>query len=54
MWWLGSLPWAYWPIRPVMSAWSRPQVSLAMVKSESSTASQAASPPSISTCRGMW
>ena len=37
MWWLGSLPWAYWPISPEMSGEvSPPSTTELTVKSESS------------------
>ncbi len=45
MWWLGSLPCAYCPISPVMSAWSRPVVAMDAVKSLSSWASRLSVPP---------
>jgi hypothetical protein len=46
MWWLGSLPWAYWPTSPVMSAWARPVVRLLAAKRSSSAFSSAGGPPS--------
>lgn len=46
MWWLGSLPWAYCPIRPEMSGEvSAPSITELTVKSESSLPSMRARLP---------
>ena len=44
MWWLGSLPWAYCPTSPVMSACSRPTVAEGAEKRPSSSVSNRFNP----------
>jgi hypothetical protein len=49
MWWLGSLPWAYWPMSPVMSAETlSPVMMVSSSKRESSLARKGSSPPMAS------
>ncbi len=46
MLWLGSLPWAYWPISPLMSAETfSPVTTVSWSNSSSSMATNGASPP---------